>query len=223
MRLSIVIPTLDEAHSLPATLPRAVAQADEVWVADGGSRDSTATLAASLGARVVCGPPGRGGQLNRGAAAAQGDVLLFLHADTLLPPDAAAQVRQAIATGAVGGGFALRFDADTPLYRFAGRMITLRTRLIRCPFGDQAQFATRRAFADLGGFRDWPVLEDVDFFRRLKRRGPTRLIPAPVVTSARRYRRQGFGRTVAGNWLIFALYLAGVPPARLARLYRHVR
>lgn len=220
MRLSIVIPTLNEEHQLKRSLPPAVAAADEVWVSDGGSSDRTVPLAESLGARVVSGPTGRGAQLNRGAERAAGEVLLFLHADTRLPPGAAERVLQAMGSGAVGGGFRLRFDTGHPGMRLAAAGINLRTRLTGCPLGDQAQFVRREAFAALGGFRDWPILEDLEFSRRLKRRGRTVLIADPVVTSPRRYLRGGVVRTLATNWLIFGLYFAGLPPRRLARLYR---
>ncbi len=220
MRLSIVIPTLNEEQPLAEVLPPAVAAADEVWVSDGGSTDRTAHLAESLGARVVRGSPGRGAQLNRGAERADGEILLFLHADTRLPPGAAAPMRRAIRSGAVGGGFRLRFDTRHLGMRCIARVANLRTRLTGCPLGDQAQFVHREAFAALGGYPDWPILEDLEFSRRLKRRGRTVLIGDPVSTSPRRYLRRGIVRTVATNWLIFALFFAGLPPRRLARLYR---
>lgn len=222
MRLAIVIPTLDEERHLRATLPHALALADEVWIADGGSADRTVALAEELGAGVVSSPPGRGPQLNRGAAQAASEALLFLHADTRLPGSAGELVRRALSAGAVGGGFTLRFDSSRPLMRLSARGINLRTRITGCPLGDQAQFVTREAFVALGGYREWPILEDLDFFRRLKRQGRTVLIPDPVITSARRYRSRGIARTLVTNWLIFALYFAGVPPHRLARLYRRI-
>jgi rSAM/selenodomain-associated transferase 2 len=220
MRLAIVIPTLDEEHNLPTNLPTALDAADEVWISDGGSRDRTVEVAADLGAKVVTGPPGRGAQLNRGAGRAGGEALLFLHADTRLPATAGERVRRAVAEGAVGGGFRLRFDTRHPFMRFSAHCIDLRTRVTRCPLGDQAQFVTRETFEHLGGFREWPIFEDLDFSRRLKRRGRTVLVDEPVVTSARRYLSQGITRTLLTNWLLFALYFAGVPPERVARLYR---
>ncbi len=220
MRLSIVIPTLNEEQPLAESLPPAVAAADEVWVSDGGSRDRTVPVAESLGARVVSGPPGRGGQLNLGAERAAGEILLFLHADTRLPPGAAEQVGRAVRSGAVGGGFRLRFDTGHPGMRLTAGVANLRTRITGCPLGDQAQFVRREVFATLGGYPDWPILEDLDFSRRLKRQGRTVLIADPVSTSPRRYLHRGIVRNLATNWLIFALYFAGMPPRRLARLYR---
>jgi hypothetical protein len=219
MRLSVVIPTLDEAALLPDTLPPALAIADEVWVSDGGSRDDTVAIAEALGARTVRGPAGRGAQLNRGVERTDGEVLLFLHADTRLPGDAGELVRRAVDGGAVGGGFRLSFDTSDPLLRLSCRCANLRTRLSGCPLGDQAQFVRRDTFAAMGGFRDWQALEDLDFIRRLRRMGRTTVLASATVTSPRRYLRRGIVRNLATNTLIFALYFAGVPPHRLARLY----
>jgi rSAM/selenodomain-associated transferase 2 len=229
MRLAIVIPTLDEEPSLRRSLSSALDAADEVVISDGGSTDGTLEVARARGVRIISGPPGRGGQLNRGAAAALeggADVLLFLHADTTLPEEAGRAVRDALAEGAAGGAFLVRFDVDSPEMRLGGWLVNHRTRLTRLPLGDQAQFVTAQAFRELGGYRDWPILEDVDFARRLKRRyGRKRLamIESPVTTAARRFAEQGSFRTVATNWLIWLLYLLGVSPHRLAGLYRHIR
>jgi rSAM/selenodomain-associated transferase 2 len=223
LTLAIIVPTLNEEGALRRHLPAALAAADEVIVSDGGSTDGTAAVARELGARVVDGPPGRGGQLGRGAAAATADILLFLHADTTLPEMGAEQVREAVARGARGGAFLLRFDADRPMQRLGSRLINWRTRRLRVPLGDQAQFATREAFDQLGGYRDWPILEDLDFALRLRRLTGFTLIAAPVTTGARRFVEQGAVRTVATNWLIWLLFLCGVSPHRLARLYRQIR
>jgi rSAM/selenodomain-associated transferase 2 len=230
VRLAIVIPTLDEEENLRRHLPAALAIAAStsgiVVVSDGGSADRTLETARELGAMTVSGPPGRGGQLNRGTAAALAenpDVLLFLHADTTLPEDAAAEVRGTVAAGAEGGAFFLRFDVDRPAQRLGSWLINLRTRLTRLPLGDQAQFVTRAGFERLGGFREWPILEDLDFALRLRRGGRMKLIERRVTTGARRFTGQGAVRTVATNWLIWLLFFLGVPPHRLTRLYRHVR
>jgi rSAM/selenodomain-associated transferase 2 len=220
------MPTLDEEAALAQNLPAALAAADLVVVSDGSSTDRSTALAAELGARVVGGPAGRGGQLNRGARAALAagaDLLLFLHADTVLPPDAPATLRAAVAAGARGGAFLVRFDSGTATMRLGTWLVNLRTRWLRLPLGDQAQFATRQTFEKLGGFRDWPLLEDLDFAWRLKRAGAMTVIDAQVTTSARRFLQRGAARTVATNWLIWLLFLLGVSPRRLARLYKHIR
>lgn len=226
MRLAIVVPTLNEEGALRRNLPLALAQADEVVITDGGSTDGTLEVARSLGARAISGPPGRGGQLNRGAAATEADVLLFLHADTILPDSAGQAVRKAVAEGAPGGAFLLRFDGEGFVYRLGERVVNLRTKRAFLPLGDQAQFVTREAFRELGGFREWPILEDLDLSRRMRERwGRRRLavVEERVETSARRFAAHGPARTVAKNWLIWMLFRLGVSPFKLAKLYRHVR
>jgi uncharacterized protein len=223
MRLAIVVPTLNEEASLRRHLPAALDAADQVVVSDGGSTDGTLTVARELGAIIVTGPPGRGGQLTRGAEATDAPLLLFLHADTLLPPDGVCRIREAVAGGAVGGGFLVRFDVDRSVLRLGERLINARTRWTGWPLGDQAQFVTREAFRRLGGYRDWPILEDLDFVMRLRCLGRTVLIPSPVTTAARRFQEQGIARTVSTNWLIWLLFFCGVSPHRLARLYKNIR
>ncbi len=218
-----MVPTLDEEAAVRELLPDLVGRGAQVVVSDGGSSDRTAEVAAKLGAEVVSGPAGRGAQLNRGSAAADAEILLFLHADTRLPEGALERIREALAAGSEGGGFLMRWDSPRPIYRLGERIINRRTRLTRCPLGDQAQFCRRDVFEELGGYRDWPILEDLDFIRRLRRRGRLAILEPPVTTSARRLERRGIPRTVATNWLIFALYLIGVSPQRLGRLYRQVR
>lgn len=224
LTVAAVLPTLDEEAEIEHHLPASLERVDELVVSDGGSRDRTVERAQRLGVRIVSGPPGRGGQLNRGAAATTADVLVFLHADTSLPPDAVGQIRQAVAGGAVGGGFEMRFaEQDRRILRLGARLINLRTRWLQIPLGDQAQFATREALEAVGGFADWPILEDLHFIRRLRRHGRLAILPGPVTTSGRRFVQRGVVRTVATNWLIWALYLLGVSPHRLSRLYRHIR
>jgi len=221
--VSLIVPTLDEERALGQRLAAMLEAADETVISDGGSRDATVALATRLGARVVEGPCGRGQQLNRGAAAARGEALLFLHADTTLPEGAVQRVRDAIAGGAVGGAFTIRFDRESLLYRGGARLVNLRSRWTKLALGDQAQFAARDAFERLGGFRPWPILEDLDFAKRLRRLGPTAILSPPVLTSARRFEAHGPARTVALNWLIWTLFACGVSPRSLAALYRHVR
>ena len=241
MRVAIVVPTLNEESTIARTLPAALAAlaaldalapreppaaGSELVVADGGSRDRTVAVARALGARVVAGPAGRGGQLNRGAAATTAEILLFLHADTTLPEGALAAIRAAIGIAAppvIGGAFLVRFDQGGPLLRLGAWLINQRTRATRLPLGDQAHFVTRAAFEQLGGYRDWPILEDLDFAWRLRRHGRTVILRQRVTTGARRFVELGVTRTVATNWLIWLLFLAGVSPRRLARFYGQVR
>ena len=223
MRLAVIVPTFDEEESLGRVLPRLAEIGDELVVSDGGSADGTVELARRLGARVVEGDRGRGPQLNRGAAACRAEILLFLHADSLPPRGAAAAIRAAVADGAEGGGFRLEFEGGGAWMRRGTRLVNLRTRLTRLPLGDQGHFVTRAVFEEMGGYRDWPILEDLDFARRLRRRGGLVILPLAVRTSSRRYLERGIARTVAVNWLIWLLYALGVSPHRLERLYRDVR
>jgi rSAM/selenodomain-associated transferase 2 len=226
MRITVIVPTLGEARTLEETLPPLVAALPslcEVLVTDGGSCDGTPEVARRLGAQVVVGDPGRGQQLDLGARRAleQGaEILLFLHADTRLPPRALEAIEAAVTGGAVGGAFLLRFDDPRKRYRWAAGLINLRTRLTRTPLGDQGQFCTAQAYRALEGFRPWPIFEDLDFARRLRRHGRLVLIPTPVVTATRRYLRWGLVFTALRNWLLFALYFCGISPYRLARFYR---
>ena len=123
----------------------------------------------------------------------------------------------------MGGAFRVRFDVDRPLLRLGAKLINLRTRLTGLPLGDQAHFVTRAAFEQLGGYRDWPILEDLDFAWRLRRHGRTVILRQRVITGARRFVELGVARTVATNWLIWLLFVAGVSPRRLARFYSQVR
>ncbi len=223
MRLCIVIPTLDEEASLERAIASARAHADHVIVADGGSTDGTLRLAADQGVEVVQAPPGRGTQIAAGVRAATGaDAVLVLHADTVLPEGARAYVEEALGGGAAGGGFAVRFASQKARFRLGERIVNLRSRWLGVPLGDQAQFARADAIAAMGGYPELPILEDLAFIRKLRQVGRIAFIESPVETSARRLERRTT-RTVATNWLIWALYFLGVSPQRLAALYRKVR
>jgi rSAM/selenodomain-associated transferase 2 len=219
--VTVIIPTLDEEGRVGAAIDSAFAAgAAEVIVADGGSRDATMRLAREHGARVVeCAAP-RARQMNRGARETSNDALVFLHADTLLPPGACAAVLQALASGAVLGGFRIRFAEDTPGLRFAAAMINLRTRFTRCPWGDQAQFVSRAAFLEGGGFLGIPIMEDYELAIRMKRRGRTVVLPQKVTTSGRRFLTRGLFRTSFTNWRIIIAWRLGADPEKLARIYR---
>ena len=223
--LSVIVPTLDEAEALPAALAAARQPGvTEIIVVDGGSRDGTLALARALADRVLETARGRARQMNAGAAAARGDVLLFLHADTRLPAGYAQAVARALADPrVVGGRFDVRLDATGLAYRVVGRLISVRSRVTRVATGDQAIFVRRAVFGRLGGYPAVPLMEDVALSRALKRAGRVACLGETVVTSARRWQRHGVARTVLLMWALRAAYYAGVSPARLARVYRDAR
>lgn len=219
LRLSVIIPALDEEAAIAAAVRSGVRMGAEVIVADGGSVDRTVACAEAAGARVVKAERGRGPQMNAGAAAAGGEVLLFLHADSELAPDAGDLVRRAFSAGGVEAAtFRLRFDGTSPLLRFYEWCARLESPLTR--FGDACIVVRAGLFREVGGFPPWELLEDVDLLRRLRARTRVRTLPADVLTSARRFGARGVIRAQLNNGALLLLFFLGVPPARLAPLYR---
>ncbi len=217
---------LNERASIAATLTalRAGAPDAEIVVVDGGSGDGSQDAARGLCDILIEARRGRAVQLNAGAAAAGGEVLAFVHADTIVPDTFAADIEAAMRDPAVvGGRFDVALDAAALPYRLIGWLINLRSRLSRTGTGDQAIFVRRSVFDRLGGFPQIDICEDLDFTRRLKRAGAVACVRSRVTTSARRWQRGGLIRTVARMWAIRLFYLAGVSPQRLRRWYADVR
>jgi rSAM/selenodomain-associated transferase 2 len=223
--VSVIVPVLNEAHTVAAALATARApEVLEIIVVDGGSSDRTRRVAAPLADVVVRGPRGRAAQMNAGAARARGDVLLFLHADTLLPLGFAAHVLGACwQPGVVGGRFDVELQPTSPVLRLVAALMNLRSRLSRIATGDQAIFIRRDVFARLGGYAQLSLMEDIDLSRRMKRAGAVACLRARVVTSSRRWRRDGVWRTIVRMWMLRLLYFAGVRPETLARFYTDTR
>jgi rSAM/selenodomain-associated transferase 2 len=219
VRLSVIIPTLNAADGLEATLA-ALSRSDEVIVVDGGSRDASVALARSWGAQVIETAPGRGGQLSAGAGRASGDWLLFLHADTVLGPGWRAAVDDHAAGGGAGRAACFRFGLDdaSPQARRLERWVAVRVALLALPYGDQGLLIHRDLYDQLGGYRPLPLMEDVDLVRRIGRRRLT-VLPVRAETSARRWRQDGWLARSARNLVCLALFFVGVPAARIARLY----
>ena len=216
-RISVVIPARDEE----ALLARAVGSVEtdaEVIVVDGCSSDRTREVAASRGALVLSSPPSRGVQLEAGVGRARGDWLVFLHADTWLEEGWAEAIR-ALEAGVVGGAFRFAIDAPGRGYRLLETAVALRCAILRLPYGDQALFVRRTALDRVGGIAPLPLMEDVDLARRLGREGCLAFLAPRAFTSPRRWDRYGLVGATLRNWCVLALYAAGVPPARLARLY----
>jgi rSAM/selenodomain-associated transferase 2 len=255
MRISVIMPVLNEEHVLEKTVSHTLALSfDEVMVVDGGSWDRTRDIVASLQARggrseargeefvrdleprtsnlepiaptltLLTTLPGRACQMNAGAAISQGDVLLFLHADTRLPSDARTLIEQALMNPVyLGGRFDVQFEPQTGWGKIISRMMNLRSRWSGIATGDQAIFVRRSTFEQLGGFRDLPIMEDIDFTRRLKRICRMAALRSKVVTSYRRWEQCGPIRTIVLMWLLRGLYWLGINPHTLTRMYAHVR
>lgn len=225
MPLSIVIPVLNEADALPtllAALQPLRAHGAEVIVVDGESQDSTPKLARPLADRVITSPPGRARQMNLGAAHARADALVFLHADTRLPPNALTLIIQALATRP-WGRFDIHLDGRSHWLPVISAMMNLRSRLSGIATGDQALFMRRDAFEAVSSFPEQPLMEDIEITKRLKRLSRPACLRAKVVSSGRRWDQNGAWRTMVLMWRLRYRYWRGASAEELAKEYRHVR
>jgi glycosyltransferase involved in cell wall biosynthesis len=240
MKLSIVIPVLNEADILGETLECLRGHSVEIIVVDGGSTDDTVEIARQYTSRVLISPRGRGLQQDTGARQSHGSVLLFLHADTRLPATYERLIYQALESPrVVFGAFRLRIEASpqqvtgnalayavhpsSPVLEVIAFMANLRSRFLRLPYGDQAIFVRRDAYFQVGGFQDWPLMEDVDLVRRLNRSGGFKLALGSVRTSGRRWKRENWLFTTLRNWHLVTRYYLGVRPHILSRHYPDAR
>lgn len=222
LKISIIIPVLNEANTIAPVISTARnAENVEIIVADGGSSDGTVEIAQSLGVRVLSTAARRATQMNAGAIAATGDILLFLHADTHLPRGYDFGVRQALAKpSSVGGAFELKIDARRLCLRLVEIGVNWRSHFFQMPYGDQAIFLLSATFDKIGGFPDLPLMEDFEFVRRLKKQGRIEIVPQPVLTSARRWQQVGVLKTTIINQIVIIAYFLGVSPNRLGEWYR---
>jgi rSAM/selenodomain-associated transferase 2 len=225
VRISIVIPALNEEKGIAATVAALQRlKPDQLIIVDGGSTDRTREICESLGVTLISAKRSRALQMNQGARTATGDILLFLHADTLLPDSALDDVRTAMENSrCVGGRFDVELDGNHWMLCVIGAMISLRSRLTKAATGDQAIFVRREIFEKIGGYLDIPLMEDIAFSRALKGMGKVACLRSRVITSARRWETEGVWRTIWKMWTLKFLYLLGISPARLKRYYSDAR
>ncbi|MBD2740750.1 TIGR04283 family arsenosugar biosynthesis glycosyltransferase [Coleofasciculus sp. FACHB-1120] len=222
-RISIIIPVLNEAADTIRSTLASVQNVEnvEVIVVDGGSQNETVALMQLWGVKVLSSAAGRACQMNAGATAATGDILLFLHADTSLPPGFEKLVPLTLAqSGTVAGAFELKINSRMRSLRLVEKMVNWRSRFFSLPYGDQAIFLKTSVFQDVGGFPDLPIMEDFELICRLKRLGRVAIVPTPVMTSARRWQKLGVLKTTLINQIVILGYFLGVPPSQLVKLYR---
>ncbi len=227
MRFSIIMPVLNEEtvleHYLILLTQQCIHHGHELLLVDGGSTDATVSIAEKYG-QVIHAPRGRATQMNMGAEVAQGDVLLFLHADTQLPEHAFTAIEQALASQkVVGGAFKLCFTCDNLLYKLVAFATNLRSQLSNIFTGDQAYFMRAESFRTVGGYPDQPLMEDLEIIARLRKIGKVVLLPHYVTTSARRHEKIGLLRSVLFMWYLRTLYKFGTSPSRLQQMYLDIR
>lgn len=221
-KISIIIPVLNEAKNLASVLASTQPSENvEAIVVDGGSEDDTVEIAQAWGVKVLSAPAGRAQQMNRGAAAATGQILLFLHADTRLPVGFDKLIRATLAQPRViAGAFALRIDASLWSLRLIEIGVNWRSRYLQMPYGDQAIFLTAAVFHQIGRFPEFPMMEDFEMMRRLRRCGRIAIVEEPVLTSGRRWLQKGVCQTTLINQLAIVSYLIGISPEQIVRWYR---
>lgn len=221
-RVSIVVPVLNEADSIRSALARLSVLREagaEVVIVDGGSTDDTQAKARDLCDDLISAPRGRGSQMNAGAHRGSGVVLIFLHADTILPIGALDAVTQAIDQGAVWGRFDVAIDGASRWFPVISFLMNLRSRWTGIATGDQAVFVSRRAFLESGGFPDIPLMEDVSFCSNMRSRRRPACLPDKVITSGRRWEKNGVFRTILTMWRLRLRFFLGASPDKLAREY----
>lgn len=223
-QISVIIPVLNEANWIEKLLQSLQSAPVEIIIVDGGSQDQTVKQATAMGAKVLQSAPGRAIQMNAGAKAATGEILLFLHADTRLPEGFVDFVEHTLSQpGTIAGAFDLNIDGTALGLRWVEWGVKWRSRLWQLPYGDQAIFLKAQTFHHLKGFAELPIMEDFDLVRRLQTQGKISIIAVPVLTSGRRWQKLGIFRTTWINQLTLAAYRLGIPPDQIARWHQKNR
>ncbi len=225
MKISIIVPTFNEAKCLGETLAHIQQLSPyEVIVSDGGSDDGTLEIAAKFTENVVNGPAGRALQMNAGAQTATGDIFLFLHADSRIEPASYEKMSHSMKNSEeIGGAFSLCIDSNKWSLRLISRLANMRSKCLGMAYGDQAFFVKNPIFQKMNGFTEFPICEDLDFFKRLRKLGSVTLLNETVLTSPRRWNKEGIWFTTLRNILIATLFELGFPPRILAKWYQIIR
>ncbi len=225
-KFSFIIPVWNEEAIISRTIEHIrglnASGGAEIIIVDGDPGEKTIKVARHMDVNTAISEKGRGNQMNLGAALAAGEILIFLHADTFLPPYALELIEAAMEdSSCIAGAFDLAIDSERPVFRLIEKAASLRSRMTRIPYGDQTFFMGKRDFRELGGFRDIPIMEDVEIMQRIKKRkGKICIIGRAVRTSPRRWEKEGVVYTTLRNWLILLLYVFGVSPEKIIRFYR---
>ncbi|MGZ8144025.1 MAG: TIGR04283 family arsenosugar biosynthesis glycosyltransferase [Methylosarcina sp.] len=221
MKFSVIVPTLNEEHSILACLSALQALRDrcEIIVVDGGSSDKTRIIAEDWADRLILSEKGRARQMNTGARAATGDVLIFLHADTFLPENAPDLIQQQVERNGEWGRFDVQLSGDHFMFKIIGQLMNWRSRLTGIATGDQALFVTKKAFISAGGYPEIALMEDIAFSKALKNTGPPVCLKARVISSSRKWQQEGIVKTIALMWSLRLQYFFGADPDTLAQRY----
>ena len=227
MKISIIIPTLNESlllQRLLCGLNKIIDSQVEIIVVDGGSNDNTLEIASKYAHQVFVTEQGRATQMNYGAAFAKGEVLFFLHADSMLTTNAFQKLKEIVKESAyVGGAFRLQIDSNKLLLSIISQVVNLRSRFFHLVYGDQGIFVRKKIFLEVGKFLITPLMEDVEFYGRLRASGKTVILNEKILTSARRWEKEGILYATFRNWLLLIMYYMGIPAKQLEKLYLQVR
>ncbi len=225
LKLSVIVPAFNESRVIEKTLSKIQGFAPfEIIVSDGGSSDETRSIVTKLGIKIVDAPQGRAAQMNAAAEVANGDILWFLHADSIVEPTGYEKMLQVMSSKEfIGGAFSLDIASSKRSLKFISMVATLRSKYLGLTYGDQGIFVHKKVFRQMGGYKNLPICEDLEFFQRLRREGKIAILDEKASTSARRWLSEGIVYATLRNWLIASLFIMGFPPKVLSRWYLAIR